>query len=200
MMRALARRLTIASAAFALALPLQSCAGQSPDALRDRAAEALRTGKYDEARSMYEGLAGRAEATAADRRGLIAVLHQTGAYEEAEQRARVFAQTADSAAVLVPLGDVLLARGNRPEAERAFQRAIAVRSGDSLTARLRLAGIQLARNERSEAYRALDAFIDAYNAARPGTLTSDELVAVGSAVRMLGARDPQLFKDARRQY
>jgi tetratricopeptide (TPR) repeat protein len=200
MMRALARRLTIASAAFALALPLQSCAGQSPDALRDRAAEALRTGKYDEARSMYEGLAGRAEATAADRRGLIAVLHQTGAYEEAEQRARVFAQTADSAAVLVPLGDVLLARGNRPEAERAFQRAIAVRSGDSLTARLRLAGIQLARNERSEAYRALDAFIDTYNAARPGTLTSDELVAVGSAVRMLGARDPQLFKDALTAY
>ena len=196
----LASRLTIAAAALVLAAPMQACAGQAPESLRDRAAEALRTGKYEEARSMYEGLASRSDATAADRRGLLAVLRETGAHEEAEERARAFAGTADSAAVLVPLGDILLARGNRPEAQQAFERALAAQSQDSLTARLRLAGLQLARNERAAAYESLDRFIDVFNAAAPGSLTTDELVAVGTAVRMLGARDPQLFKDALTAY
>ena len=199
-MRRLCRGLSLAAAAIVLAAPPQACAGQSPDELRTRAAAALRTGSYDEARSMYEALAGRPDATAADRRALITVLAETGQYDEAERRARAFAATADSAAVLVPLGDVLLARGNDREATGAYQRALATGSPDSLTARLRLAQLQLERNERAAAYESLDRFIDVYNAAGAGRLTSEEIVAVGTAVRLLGARDPQLFKDALTAY
>jgi tetratricopeptide (TPR) repeat protein len=194
------RVLATAAAGFALAAPLQACAGQEPGALRERAAQARRTGTYDQAQSMYEALAGRADATAADRRALIAVLRETGQYEDAEGKVRAFLTTADSGALFVPLGEVLLERGNRVEARAAFERALAARAADSLTARLRLAQLQLAGNAREAAYAALDRFIDVYNAAGARGLTSDELVAVGTAVRLLGARDPQLFKDALTAY
>ena len=200
MIRYLLRQTAFVVAALLLAVPMSACAGQPAEGLRERAAQALRTGNYDEARSMYEGLVGRSDAIAADRRGLIAVLIETGGYEEAERRARAFTSTADSAALLVPLGDVLLARGKRAGADSAFHRAVAAGSPDSLTARLRLALNQLARAEREEAYRALDRFIDVFNSAGPRRLTSAELVAVGTAVRTLGARDPQLYKDALTAY
>jgi tetratricopeptide (TPR) repeat protein len=196
--RGFIRQIACAIAALVLTLPMSACAGQPADELRERAAHALRTGNYDEARSMYEGLVGRSEANAADRRGLIAVLLETGEYEEAVRRARTFTASADSAALLVPLGNALLARGNRAAADSAYHRAAA--APDSLTARLRLALNQLARGERADAYRALDRFIDVFNSAGPGRLTSSDLAAVGTAVRTLGARDPQLFKDALTAY
>ena len=45
-----------------------------------------------------------------------------------------------------------------------------------------------------------DQFIDIYNAAGGANLSSDELVAVATAVEYLGAKDPQLFKDALKAY
>ncbi|HUF30084.1 MAG TPA: hypothetical protein VMM77_05405 [Gemmatimonadaceae bacterium] len=200
MMRRRGRTILTAMAGAVLAAPMSACAAQSPDTLRERAATALRTGKYEEARSMYAGLADRADATTADRRGLLTVLTETGAYDDAEQRARAFAGSADSAAMLVPLGDVLLLRGKRAQAEDAFRRGLAAGTPDSLTARLRLALGQRARGERDAADAALDRFIDVFNNAGPRRLTSSELVAVGRAVQALGTRDPQLFKDALTAY
>lgn len=194
------RTLLTAVAGALLAAPMSACDAQPPDTLRERASLALRTGKYEEARSMYEGLAGRADASTNDRLGLLAALTQTGAYEAAEQRALDFVASPDSAAMLVPLGDVLLLRGKRMEAESAYRRGLDAGTPDSLTARLRLALGQRARGERDAAYAALDRFIDVFNNAGPRRLTSAELVAVGQAVQALGTRDPQLFKDALTAY
>lgn len=199
-MRQSHRTFLTAMAGALIAAPMSACDAQPPDTLRERAASALRTGKYEEARSMYQGLAGRADATTADRIGLLAVLTETGEYDAAEQRAREFVASPDSAAMLVPLGDVLLLRGKRAEAESAFRRGLDAGTPDSLTARLRLALAQRARGEREAAYAALDRFIDVFNEAGPRRLTSAELVAVGRAVHALGTRDPQLFKDALAAY
>ena len=199
-MRGLVRYAAPAIVALFFAAPMSACAGQPSAELRQRAAQALRTGDYEDARSMYEGLVGRPDANASDKRGLIAVFMETGAYEDAERRSREFASSSDSAALFVPLGDALMARGNRVAADSAFRRAIAASAPDSLTARLRLALNELDRGERQAAYRELDRFIDVFNEAGPRSLTSADLVAVGTAVRLLGARDPQLYKDALTAY
>jgi tetratricopeptide (TPR) repeat protein len=69
-----------------------------------------------------------------------------------------------------------------------------------LTAQLGLAELLDARGERDAARRLLESFIDVYNRSTPGALGAEGLLAVGSAVRLLGVDDPQLFKDALRAY
>jgi tetratricopeptide (TPR) repeat protein len=68
----------------------------------------------------------------------------------------------------------------------------------SMRARLNLAIAKWDRGARAEALRDFDWFIDAYNDGR--ARTADELTAVGTAVRFLGIRDPQLFHDAVKAY
>ena len=87
-------------------------------------------------------------------------------------------------------------RGKRAPAESAFVRAGAEHAPDSLTAALNLAVLHFDRGERDRAMKEFDHFIDVYNASGGANLTSDELVAVATAVEYLGANDPQLFKDA----
>src|SRR5207342_1288025 len=43
-------------------------------------------------------------------------------------------------------------------------------------------------------------FIDIYNAVGGANLSSDDLVAVATAVEYLGVNDPQLFKDAMKAF
>src|SRR5690606_15060897 len=50
------------------------------------------------------------------------------------------------------------------------------------------------RGERAEAVPRFDAFIDVYNSG--SGLSSDDLTAVGNAVRYLGVTQPELFQDA----
>lgn len=69
---------------------------------------------------------------------------------------------------------------------------------DSLQARLQQALTAYEAGRTEEAYKLFDTFIDSYNSGRK--LTADELVAVGVAVKHLGKRDPQLFKDALRAF
>jgi cellulose synthase operon protein C len=66
---------------------------------------------------------------------------------------------------------------------------------DSLIARVRQGLTAYEAGRRDEAYRIFDTFIDSYNNAN-GRLTSNELYAVGIAMRYLGDRDPELFRDA----
>ena len=69
---------------------------------------------------------------------------------------------------------------------------------DSLQARLQQALAAYYAGRSDEAFKLFDTFIDSYNSGRK--LTADELVAVGVAVKHLGQRDPQLFKDALRAF
>ena len=69
---------------------------------------------------------------------------------------------------------------------------------DSLQARLQQALTAYEAGRTDEAFKLFDTFIDSYNSGRK--LTADELVAVGIAVKHLGQRDPQLFKDALRAF
>lgn len=94
------------------------------------------------------------------------------------------------------LGATLLERGDWEGAERAFQRALG--DADSLRARLELAELRYLKGEYAAAAREFDRFIDRYNGG--GRLSSDHLVLVARALTRLGARDPQLFKDALRAY
>src|SRR5262249_13502955 len=90
----------------------------------------------------------------------------------------------------------LAARGRLGEAETAFKKAIAAAS-DSLVAEVDLAELRFDRGERDEAMKGFGRLIDAYNRNR---LDSEQLTAVGTACRYLGADDPQLFKDALKAY
>lgn len=73
--------------------------------------------------------------------------------------------------------------------------ACAAQTPDTLEAKLQRGLSAYDAGRRDEAYRIFDSFIDDYNNATT-RLTSQQLTAVGIALRHLGERDPQLFKDA----
>ncbi len=124
------------------------------------------------------------------RRTLVAVLAETGHYDDAEAAARA----SPSPELANALGQVLYARGRLDDAAAAFQRAVQGRASDANTAKLNLALLDLDRGRTEPALDGFDTFIDLYNNA--GQLAARDLIAVGEAVRHLGVRDPQLFKDA----
>lgn len=128
----------------------------------------------------------------------IEALVRTGQYEEAERAARQAIAGGDGAELENTLGEVLELQGELQEAGQAYRRAVAAGASDSLTARLNLATLAWNRGERADATREFNRFIDIYN--RSVRLSADQLIAVGTAVRYLGAGDPQLFKDALKAY
>ncbi|MDQ3698063.1 MAG: tetratricopeptide repeat protein [Gemmatimonadota bacterium] len=185
--------------ALALTLP-SACASQARGAEgRDQAAAALRSGKYEQAIALYRALASAPDAIPADRRGYVRALAEVGQYQTAEEVGRRYVSSGTTSPELWnTLGEVLALRGKSGEAAHAFGKALAGGASDSLTARLNLAVIRWERGERDEARRDFDRFIDIYNAG--GHLSSAQLTAIGTAVRYLGAGDPQLFKDALKAY
>ena len=94
------------------------------------------------------------------------------------------------------MGAVLYLQGKWDKAEEAFESAISGRASDALVARLNLAVLHYDRGERNQAMLEFGEFIDLYNRSRE--LSSEELTAVATASRYLGAEDPQLYKDALR--
>ena len=162
----------------------------------DEGREALRTGKYQEAITIL----GKVPPTDANwldaQRLLVRAYTTTGKYDEAEATARRGTATRGGSALWNTLGEVLLVRGKRAPAESAFVRAAAERASDSLTARLNLAILRYDRGDRDAAMKEFDKFIDVYNQSGGSNLTSEELVAVATAVQYLGVNDHQLFKDA----
>ncbi len=153
---------------------------------------ALRAGHYDDAIAAFER---EATSDVAARRKLVTALLEVGRYEEAEHAALNGAD-APVPALATVYGAALLAQGRTADARRAFEAARTARTADSTRALLELGLLDWRSGERDAAFATFDRFIDLYNdgAAR----TSEELVAVGVAVRYLGIRDPQLFHDANR--
>jgi tetratricopeptide (TPR) repeat protein len=189
----------VASSAFAVAALLAQ-----PACARQGAADpyaAWRTGEYDDAIAGFRRLVREAPADVRAWRGLVAVLAETGEWEQAEEAARAaVAEPAVGAALANWLGIVLRARGQREVAEAAFRQAVEGGARDALSARLNLAVAQWDRGEREAALSAFDGFIDVYNSSAAGQLSAEDLVAIGTAVRYLGVRDPQLFHDAVKAY
>lgn len=69
------------------------------------------------------------------------------------------------------------------------------RAADSLVVRYHQGRVAWDQGRHAEAYAIFDRFIDYYNNAG-GRLSSEELTAVGGAMRYLGRRDPQLYRVA----
>jgi tetratricopeptide (TPR) repeat protein len=204
-------RVALAGALLVLAsMASVSCANDRPawaaqgvqgdPAQLKRAGELERTGKYGDAIDIYKDLAAKDGPTAvASRRGLLRTLSETGKYDDAETAGKRFVTGTSGAELQNTLGEVYRVRGKRTEAETAFKAAMTGRASDSLTARLNLAVLRFDRGEHAEALKELDTFIDVYNS-RKSSLTSEELMAIGTACRYLGVTNPQLFRDALKAY
>src|SRR4051812_1583055 len=153
------------------------------------------TGQYANAILVLQAMPKNDTAWLAAQPLLVRSLAYIGRYDEAERVGREAATAPGGKLILNTLGETVLLRGKRAAAESLFNRAIEQKASDSLTAKLNLAVLAFDRGERQKALEAFDKFIDVYNNSAP-SLSSDDLVAVGLAVRYLGVRDPQLFKDA----
>jgi tetratricopeptide (TPR) repeat protein len=171
---------------------------QSQDRVAD-AENALRTGRYDDAVSLFADIVRRQPESARAAQGMVESSAAVGRYGDAEEAARRYNRSnPESPQLLNALGEVLALRGKLDAAEDAFARAIDEGASDALTARLNLAVLRYDRGERSEAFQEFDRFIEVYNRGRG--LSSDELTAVATAVRYLGVDDHQLYRDALRAY
>jgi tetratricopeptide (TPR) repeat protein len=192
---------TVASVSCANDRPAWASQGAQDDpAQLRRAGELERTGKYGDAIDIYKELAAKDGPTAvASRRGLLRTLSEVGKYSDAEDAGKRFVGGPSGVELQNALGEVLRLRGKTSEAEAAFKAALGGRASDSLTARLNLDVLRYDRGEHADALRDLDGFIDIYNSRRR-SLTSEELMAVGTACRYLGVTNPQLFKDALKAY
>ena len=186
--------LKVALAALSL-LPALGLA-QDIDEGRDR----LRTGKYQEAITILSKVPASSEDYAAAQRELARAYATIGKYDDAELTARKATTAKGGAQLWNTLGEVLLTRGRLAAAESAFTKARSEHAPDSLVAAVNLAKMHFERGDRDGAMKEFDKFIDVYNASAGANLTSEELVAVATAVEYLGAADPQLFKDALRAY
>ena len=174
-----------------------ACAGLAaglPLGAQEDGHDALRIGKYQQAIALLQKVPSSDSGYIAAQRDLVRAYATIGKYDEAESAARRAAAGRNGTALWNPLGEVLMIRGKRAAAESAFVRAQA--GPDSLTASLNLAVLHYDRGERDRAMKEFDRFIDVYNRTAGANLSSDELVAVATAVEYLGANDPQLFKDA----
>jgi tetratricopeptide (TPR) repeat protein len=181
-----------------LAVPFVLAALFAPASAQDLATarEAWRTGGYEEAIAQYTALGARAGAPPEVYREHAQVLADVGRYDEAERL--LASPPAASVHTSRVLGDVRRMRGKLAEAEAAYRRAVEGNGSDANVARLELAVMLLERGDRTEAFRAFDGFIDLYN--RGGSLSVEELMAVGDAVRFLGLTDPTLYEDAKLAY
>ena len=183
----------LAMAILAVSAPPSPLAGQSPD----DALTALRAGEYDDAIRAYRRLAHGDTPLPEYHVGLVRALSAVGGYDDAEAAAREGVER-HGVELQGTLGKVLYLRGEVAAAAAAFEAAVTGRASDRHVAQLDRAELELRRGERERAMEMFDSFIDLYNDG--GANTSADLTAVATAVRYLGADDPDLFKDALRAY
>ena len=174
---------------FPAVLALLGC--DAPPARTQSAQAAAEPMEYD--RKIAQLQSGPASVTT--RRDLVRLLLEVGRYREAEEAARTFVALPDSGLQLTnALGEALERQGKSADAESHYQRA-STGATDSLVARYNLGRMMWGRGRHADALAQFDRFIDYYNNSS-GRLTSSELAAVGGALRYLGRRDPQLYRDA----
>lgn len=181
-MRARRNTWLLAVALFAGAVP---AAASAQDAQEARAA--LVEGRYDDALDAYERLV-RDNAGPAVARGYVRALAEVGRYEEAIRSAGAGPELANVR------GETLRAVGRTDEAKAAFEEAVDGGASDRNAALANLGVLLWNRGERDEARAIFDSFIDLYNGS--ARLDSEELMAVGTAVRYLGLEEYVLFQDA----
>ena len=162
----------------------------------DDATALLRSGKYQEAATAFANVPASSDDWVEAQRGLVRSLVAVGKYDQAESVARRATSAAHGTELWTSLGKVLHDRGKNTEALQAFTRAVRMHASDSLTAMLELGILDYERGARDVAMTEFDHFIDVYNGANAGSLSPAELAAVAIACKYLGAKDPQLFKDA----
>jgi cellulose synthase operon protein C len=184
----------LAPASLVLALGLLLPARGQGQTLEEAVSE-LRQGQYEKALAALRELSGGQDAPAEARIAYARALMEVGRYEDAVRAVARTAGTAGSPELENVLGEGLYALGRVQEAEDAFRRALAASARDRHTARLNLGILLWNRGEREPALDLFDSFIDLYNRSS-GSLTADELMAVGTAVRYLGVRNPTLHHDA----
>jgi tetratricopeptide (TPR) repeat protein len=160
------------------------------------AADALRSGDYNEAVALYEDVVRAEPSNARARIDLMEALVAIGRYEDAVDVGR---DAPDPGAVGHATGRALLRLGRLDDAEAAFELGAASDGPWALTSEVELAELHFNRGRIDEAMERFDRFIDVYNAA-DGQLGSRDLVAVGRAVRYLGRNQPALFQDALRAF
>ncbi|MBX6362478.1 MAG: tetratricopeptide repeat protein [Gemmatimonadetes bacterium] len=174
------------------ALVQPACGRQAPDG-----EAALRAGRYEEAIRALSGAVQGDPANVAARRELARALAAVGRYDEAETAVGGPTGASASTALANVLGEILVARGRTADAEQAFRRALDG-GAEAIPARSNLATLLWRRGEREAALKEFAALGDLYE--RREARSAADLVAVGSALRYLGERDPQRFKDARDAY
>ncbi|MEZ4425740.1 MAG: tetratricopeptide repeat protein [Gemmatimonadota bacterium] len=168
-----------------------ACAAQQ-EATLEGARAAERAGRYDQALSLYERLDDGSAASTEARAGRLDVLLLTGRYAEAAELAGTDVRLATRRA------RALLAQGFHEEAAQALDAAVAADVPDALAARVLRGELYRMRGELDRARATWDGLIDAYNRGRP--LDAQDLVAVGTAVRRLGAWESVYFHDAVKAY
>jgi tetratricopeptide (TPR) repeat protein len=187
------------SALVAMVLAFGALASPTSAQQIDEARVAFRTGRYEEAIDMFERLTRRDRSSVAASRGFSRALFDVGRYEDAADAARRFSRdNEDSPELQNSLGKALYAKGDLEEAEAAFERAVQGGASDAPLARLNLAVLSYERGERETAMEEFGRFIDVYNVGRD--FTSEELTAVGTAIRYLRSDDWQYARDALRIY
>ena len=178
------------AAALLLSLGATTHAAEPDDSLL-----ALRKGQYDTALAGLRRLAAARPQDAAVHRGLARGLTEVGQYAQAAEVARAFSlANPRSLELQVPLGEALLARGDRLGALAAFEAAIRGRASDSLLAQTRAAVVGYASGDRATALRSFERLIGAYNSG--AARSAPALLAVGIACLHVGREEPQAFKDA----
>ncbi|MBL8960376.1 MAG: tetratricopeptide repeat protein, partial [Gemmatimonadetes bacterium] len=157
-----------------------------------------RTGKYAEAIRAAE-VAIAADSSHPASIILVRALSEVGRWKDATSVGERLAGRSPllSGALALEVGRAHRALGSDQAAGEWFIRALGGR--DSLMARYEMAQLVFDAGRHEEAMRVFDGFIDVYNTSRR-SLTSNDLRAVAQSVRMLGRRDPQLFKDALRAF
>ncbi|MEO8501777.1 MAG: tetratricopeptide repeat protein [Vicinamibacteria bacterium] len=197
------RRWLVIAAGLALGVPSSRSGAQviSPPrpALKSAsllsAADALRRGQYARAVEAARADLAAAPGSLPALSILVSAYQETGAYPEAEDTVRAFigghSKVGDAWNLL---GDVLVTRRRRAEAEHAYAKAVEARGTDNLSAEASLAALLYDRGLRAEGRVRFERLVAAYNAGR--ATTARDLIAVGRACRYLGHSSPDAFKDA----
>ena len=161
----------------------------------DKAINAFRTGRYDEAIDVFQDRVRQPQAGSDDFRYFVRALAEVGRYVAAEDVAEEYIRTRpDSAELHNSLGEILWKTGRLDGAEEAFAEAVNGNAADALTAELNLAIAAFDRGRLDEAMQRFDRFIDVYN--KGEAETAEDLLAVGIACRYLGINDFNLFHDS----